>query len=134
MTNAIATGNTFEDRMKARIKDSIGDLITDEDLTKLINRGVEEVFFKKTTIKTNSWDTKEGPSLLESIVKELLEDQVKDAVKVYIKDNSETVNKTIEAVVQEGIGKSVIAAMNQNFQSSLYSFQAQIAQQLSNIR
>lgn len=132
--NNITSGNTFEERMKARIKDSIGDLITDEDLTKLINRGVEEVFFKKTTIKTNSWDTKEGPSLLESIVKELLEDQVKDAVKVYLKDNSETVNRSIESVLQEGIGKAVIAAMNQNFQSSLYNFQAQIAQQLSSMR
>lgn len=132
--NEITTGNTFEERMKARIKDSIGDLITDEDLTKLINRGVEDVFFKKTVIRVNSYDTKEGPSLLESIVKELLETQVRDCVKDYLKDNSETVKTTIDEVVREGIGKAMIAAMNQSFQNSLYQFQANISQQLSNMR
>lgn len=30
----IAKSKTFEERMKERIKDSIGDLLTDEDLSK----------------------------------------------------------------------------------------------------
>lgn len=132
--NEITTGNTFEERMKARIKDSIGDLITDEDLTKLINRGVEDVFFKKTVVRVNSYENKEGPSLLESIVKELLETQVRDCIKDYLKDNSETVKNTIDEVVRDGIGKAMIAAMNQSFQNSLYQFQANISQQLSNMR
>lgn len=132
--NEITTGNTFEERMKARIKDSIGDLITDEDLTKLINRGVEDVFFKKTVVRVNSYENKEGPSLLESIVKELLETQVRDCIKDYLKDNSETVKNTIDEVVRDGIGKAMIAAMNQSFQQSLYQFQSNISQQLSNMR
>ena len=131
MTNAIVESKTFEEKMKDRIKESIGDLIGDEDLKKLLDAAMHDVFFKPSKIKVNSWDTKDGPSFLQEIVKELMEDKVRDAVQVYINTHTDEVNKIIEDVVTKGAGMAMIGAMNNLFQNQLFAFQSNIANQLA---
>ena len=131
MSNAIVENKTFEEKMKDRIKESIGDLIGDEDLKKLLDAAMHDVFFKPSKIKVNSWDTKDGPSFLQEIVKELMEDKVRDAVQVYINTHTDEVNKIIEDVVTEGAGMAMVKAMNQLFSNQMYMFQSNIANQLA---
>ena len=47
MATTITTSadDSFEGRLKARLKESIGDLVTDQDLSNLVNRSLEEIFF-----------------------------------------------------------------------------------------
>jgi hypothetical protein len=42
MSNEIQTNETFEGKLKTRIRESIGDLLSDDDLKKIIDRGLEE--------------------------------------------------------------------------------------------
>ena len=130
--SAIIENKTFEERMKDRIKDSIGDLITDEDLTKLVNRGIDDVFFKKVVVRDGYRDAKELPSLMESIVKELLEEKVRLFAQQYVRTHEKEVLETLDKVVIEGAGKAVLAALTGLFQNQLYSFQANIQSQLQN--
>lgn len=131
MTNAIVENKTFEEKMKERIKESIGDLIGDDDLKKLLDAALHDVFFKPSKIRVNSYDYKEGPSFLQEIVKEEMEGKVRDAVKEYINSHEDEVNKIINDVVSEGVGVAMIGAMNQLFRNQLFTFQSNIAQQLS---
>jgi predicted house-cleaning noncanonical NTP pyrophosphatase (MazG superfamily) len=135
----IVESKTFEQRMKERIRDSIGDLISDEDLTKMVDRSLEEVFFKprpnpKHTAYYNSGEPATMPPLLHELVKEVLEANVQAAVREYIGSNQEEVNATIQKVVQEGIGAAVLGAMNSMFSHQLMNLQNNISQQISNYR
>jgi hypothetical protein len=135
----IVESKTFEQRMKERIRDSIGDLISDEDLTKMVDRSLEEVFFKsrpnpKHAAYYNSGEPATIPPLLHDIIKEVLEANVQAAVREWIGSNQEEVNVIIQKVVQEGIGAAVLGAMNSMFSHQLSNFQANISQQISNYR
>lgn len=133
MTN-VATNETFEAKMKTRIKESIGDLITDEELSKLINAQIKVIFLDKREVKSNdSWgSTTQKPSLLEEIIKECLTGSVKDLVKSYINDNSEEVKLQVKSVVQEGVGAAVMTALSKSFSSDLWSMENNIMNKLQN--
>lgn len=127
---AVVENKTFEEKMKDRIKESIGDLIGDEDLKKLLDAAMHDVFFKPSRIKINSYDWKDGPSFLQQIVQELMEPVVREYIKEYIDTNQDVVTKTIGEVVQEGVGVSMIKAMHGLFQQDLYTLSANIQSRL----
>ncbi len=135
----IVESKTFEQRMKERIRDSIGDLISDEDLTKMVDRSLEEVFFKprpnpKYASYYNAGEPATIPPLLHELVKEVMEANVQAAVREWIGSNQEEVNATIQKVIQEGIGAAVLGAMNSMFNYQLSNLQNNISQQISNYR
>jgi hypothetical protein len=135
----IVESKTFEQRMKERIRDSIGDLISDEDLTKMVDRSLEEVFFKprpnpKYASYYNAGEPATIPPLLHDIIKEVMEANVQAAVREWIGSNQEEVNAIIQKVVQEGIGSAVLGAMNSMFNHQLSNLQNNISQQISNYR
>lgn len=135
----IVESKTFEQRMKERIKDSIGDLISDEDLTKMVTRSVEEVFFTPRPNPNHSSYYSRGepatfPPLLHEIVKEALESQVQVAIKEYIVSHREEVDAIIQKVVQEGSGTAILKAIDNMFSYQLSNFQANITNQFNNYR
>lgn len=125
MTDEIVVQQSFEERMKDRIKESIGELITDEELSKLVRKSVDQVFFAPTKIK-QGWDTKEGPSLLNGIIKELLTPQVSEVVQQYINDHPEEIIKSIKEVLSVGMGTALLNAFNSQFQAQLFALQSNI--------
>lgn len=131
MTNIVENKN-FEEKMKDRIKESIGDLITDEELKKLLDAAMYDVFFKPIKVKVSSWETKDGPSYLQGIVKELLDEKVRSVIKDYIDNHTEDVEKTIKTVVENGIGAAMMAAINSMFSTQIYQFQSNIQAALQN--
>jgi hypothetical protein len=133
----IVQNKTFEQRMKERIRDSIGDLISDEDLSKMVDRSLEEVFFKeranpKRTSYYNSGEPDTLPPLLHEIVKSAMTEQVSEAVKEYIANNREQVNDTIKTVLERGMGNALISALNGVFSTQLASLQVNLANQFNN--
>lgn len=131
---AVTTPTNFEEKMKARIKESIGDLITDEELKRLLDKAMQEVFFAPTKVKVNSWETKEGPSLLHSLVKELIEPSMKEAISVWIAQHPEEVAKAIDTVLTNGVGEAVMAAITSQFHSKLWAFGESLKQQMMTSR
>ncbi len=133
MSNSIATSVTFEDKMRDRIRDGIGDLITDDELNKLIQRGIEETFFKKKTIK-KGYDTIEGKSFIEEMLLESLQPRMRSSIDEWVKSNSDLVAKSVEAVITRGAGDAVVKAFNDMFQSQFYMFQSNIQNMLGQPR
>lgn len=129
---SIVESRTFEEKMKDRIKESIGDLIGDEDLKKLLDAAMYDVFFKPSKVKISSWESKDGPSFLQEIVKELMEEKVRDEVRAYINSHEDVVNKIVSDIVTEGVGLAMMRAMSSIFQSQMYTFEANVRNQLAN--
>ena len=131
MTKEVMVPQTFEDKMKERIRDSIGELITDEELSKLVHKSVDQVFFQPVKLK-DGFHYKEGPSLLNGLIGELLTGQVREAVNQYIKEHPDEVIKAVKEVLSSGMGNAVLSALNAQFQSQLWNLQQNIENTIIN--
>ena len=131
MSTEIERQKTFEERMKIRIRDSIGELMTDEELSKIVHKATEEVFFKPGEIK-DGYHTKEVPPFIHIIIKELLEDSVRSEVGKYFSENKEDVSKVIKQIIQDGLGKALMNALDSKFQFDLNSFGNNLINTLQN--
>jgi len=133
MTKEVMIKQTFEEKMKERIRESIGELITDEELSKLVHKSVDQVFFAPTKIKRGSFgDYEEGPSLLNGLIKELLTPQVNKSIQQYINEHPAEVIKVVKEVVSVGMGNALLNAVNYQFQNDLINLQSNIQNTLAN--
>lgn len=134
MTTEVTKPQSFEQRMSQRIKDSIGDLISDDDLAKLVKRGIEEAFFARrpNPARQHSYNAPDTiDPLIHTVIKELLLPAVTAEVAAYLKQHNEEVLAMVKTVVENGVGNAVVAAMNSQFQMQLYNFQSSITNQLA---
>lgn len=129
MSNEVATPKSFQEKMKERIRDSIGDLITDEELKVLISQGIKEVYF--TEKPGYSYGAKPTPALMHEIIKECLGKQVQAEVNNWIKDNNKEVTEMIDQVIKNGIGMALISAINMKFSGEMMIFQNNLVNNLN---
>jgi len=135
MGTEIVVQKSFEEKMKERIKESIGELITDEELCKLVDRAVEEVFFKERTKSgRNTWESpKYEPPFLHEIIKELLNPIVDKYVSNFIDKHPQEVMNAIKEVVSLGMGTLLLNAVTNKFQTELSTFQMNIQDKLNTL-
>lgn len=132
MKGEIEPTKTFEEKLKDRVRDSIGELMTDEDLSKIVHRCTEEIFFTERRRKRGGWQDDEIlPPLLHELIKELLIERVNAEVNLFIHSNASLVYKTIKDVVQEGMGTALVNAIRSAFQNDLAIFQMNIEQRFN---
>ena len=129
----IVPAQNFEQRMKERIRDSIGELLSDEELSTMLKRSMEELFFKPRTIQTNNYGaTKQIPPLMHEIVETLLKDKVKEAAKEFIDAHQTEVNETIKEALGKGAGEAILKAINAIFSNQLNTLQYNIQNMIQN--
>lgn len=130
MTNQVTTPKTFEEKLKDRIKDSIGDLISDEDLSKLVHRGVDDVFFRpRPNPKYTGYGSSHPqtlPPLLHNIIEEALTPAVEKAVAQWLEDHPQELTAAVDKVVAQGVGNVMISAISAKFQQPLINFQTEV--------
>lgn len=112
---------SFEERMKARIRDGIGDMMTDDELATIVRKGVEDAFFKPGT-ETRGYTAYSTPSLIHGIVKELLSDSIKQHAATYIAEHQDVVLAAIVDGVKLTAGDAILRAVSERFSSEMYSF------------
>lgn len=127
MTTEITTPQNFEDRLKARIKDSIGELVSDDDLKRIIERGIEDALFNPRRIltRTDSWGNKQydtGPPLVQEIVTPLLREEMASAVAQWLRAHPDTVEKIIAESLGKGITAAVTKAIDEKMQHAFWQF------------
>ncbi len=132
MTTALDTPKDFQTRMMERIKDSIGDLITDQELKAIVSRGIEDAFFKpgKETRGYNTYDT---PSTIQKIVTELMQKQVEEAVKKEMANRQDEIAKMVQQVVQDGMGAAMVQVISRLFNNEFYAVQDRILTTIRNM-
>jgi hypothetical protein len=127
MTNEIVQAKSFEDRLKDRIKEDIGKLLTDEELRTMVHRSVEAIFFKEREDPRSSWGHRDKlPPLLHEIVKECVEQRVTIAVENWINEHNDIVKKYVKEAIEVGIGMCAIKGMRNLFHRELQTFQESV--------
>ena len=133
--NEIVKSESFEDKMKNRLKESIGDLITDEDLTKLVNKAIEEVFFVggRKTVTGGMYPTyKDIPPLLHGIVENALKEQIKQIAEVWVTENQLAITAMLDQIIKDGAATMMMEAFNNMFQGQLSNLKFNIENQIQN--
>lgn len=131
--SAVTESKSFQEKMQDRIRDSIGDLISEEELKTLIDRGMEEAFFKGKVIRDSYGRVqREELPLIHQMVNDHIKPIVEQEVAKYIDNNREQVAEIVQQTLEVGAGTLLIKALNQTFQNSLISLQNSMITDLRN--
>ena len=134
----LTTMQTFEENIKERLTKDIGSLIPDEALTALIEKSIENCFFKpqRKTVGHgyNQRDTS-SPSVFEETVAKLLEDKVKECFKTWLDENQEKVFKELSSFIntssQEALSQTIFGTFQAHFEGLKFSVQNEISNKLN---
>jgi len=129
----VAKPQSFQERMSERIKDSIADLMTDEELKPLVEKAVQQAFFEPQKSQ-RGYHTYMEPSWFEETVKGLLQDSVTAEVQKQIVAKSDEITAMIEKVIKEGVGAAMLQSISSMFSNDFYNFANNIQNQIDQMR
>lgn len=122
----IEISKSFEEKMKDRVREGVGDLITDEDLRPLIIAGIQEVFTKREYVKSTGYGNTGTykDSVIETVVKEnsALREIVTEEVKNWLSENQEIVKNTLDTYIKDNVVNTFNAVLNDMVQGTFLNF------------
>jgi len=125
---AVVEQKAFQERMFARIRDQIGELMTDDELKVIVAAAIKKAFFEPIE-ERDSWGrgTTKPPAFV-TLIQELLKDQVKEAARDWVEKNPDVITKALNEVLEKGFYGIVIA----HIQNQAYGPMNELANQLRN--
>jgi hypothetical protein len=132
MSNEVTQAKTLQERVGARIRDQIGDLMTDEDLKTLVDKALHEAFFTRTPIEKRLWneEQKYADAFAVAHVKELLKSRVDAACKAWLTEHADQLDKHIKEAIGNGFAVMFQSWLDQRMAQTLFTFGEQFKQSL----
>ena len=115
----LITKLTFEERLKNRVKESIGELLTDDDLKQIIETTAHEMIFADE--KDRYGNVKREPSI-KLIVRDLLKDRMDGAIDRWLEKHAAEVKEAIGEVLNREAGTILLEAFNAKLRNDLDTF------------
>lgn len=113
MSAPIETTKDFQERMFEKIRSQIGDLMTQEDLKKIVEAACKKAFFEPVTINHGYGRTEETPPHFVKLMTSLLEKQVNVAVAQWVQDHPAEIEAVLKGVIEKGIVSIVTSYFDQ---------------------
>jgi hypothetical protein len=128
-SSSLAENKAFAERIFDRIKDGLGDLMTDDELKVILDRAVEEAFFKPRLEPIDRWSsaTKEIPSHFVTMTRELMDKQVQQQVNAYFEAHADEIKEKVAEVLQQGIGDAILSSIKYKLLDPLMALQSSLA-------
>lgn len=128
----IVNSSTFQQRMFERIRESMGDLLSDDDLKEILHRTVEETFFKDRVIPGAYYNSKPTiePSEFKALVSEAVQPQVKEVVTQWVNEHQDEITTIIDGVIKERILNTCIRAFDDRLAGAMAPLQSQLYEAL----
>ncbi len=108
----VATQRSFEENMMDRIRKDIGELMPDDALQKIVERGMNDAFFKE---RTGSDGYGKREPLFTETLRDLTDVRVRAAVEEWMKSHADEIAKQVETIFVEGFMNRVVANMDGRF-------------------
>lgn len=132
-TDALALSKPLHERIYERIRDSIGDLMSDEDLKILVDKATEKAFFEpvRTTESSgyHSRDITKPPVLVEKVA-ELLDAPIKAAVEKYLAENQEKVAEIIATQLEGKFSQVVMRSLDEKMYTPMENLKNELRSKL----
>lgn len=125
---------SLEERLVLRIKESIGDIILEDDLREVVKRGSERLLFERRVEEQAGYYSNKPsvihPSVADKIAKEVLGEKMEQEVRCYLKENPEIVREALDAALADGMVGVLRRVVSGLLDNSLYKFQSDIEDRL----
>lgn len=131
---AVANAMSFQEKVKERIQSSIGDLMTDEDLKKLVDAAMHDAFFKPITSRSQYGGETQQPPFFITLIREELSSKIEKYAKEYIESNAPQFAEIIKEHLDVSFVQAVTRSFNTMFQNDLYQLQNSIFNKLQSLR
>ena len=126
-TTEIEKPQNFQEKMFERIKESMGDLITQDEMKSLVDKAMQEAFF--TGRKANDrYDSPLLPSLFVELIQKEMKAQVTAAINTWVKENPEAVTKALDEAMAKGFYNLVRQHQDSLISTPLFAFEQAIRQ------
>ncbi len=125
MTEIVKT-QTLQEKISDKIRASIGDLMTDEDLKPLVTKAIESLLMEERVVGGTQHSKNVKPPLLQEIMEPMIRKQVIKLVDEWFTNNAEVMSEVIGGVIKEGIFKTMISTMDSKLSGPLWEFQNKI--------
>lgn len=129
METNIAISLSFEERLANEIKSKIGELMTDEDLKKLIDKFVQKAFFEERVYPSNGYGGSERkPPYFINLTQDILSKKVESELKIWFEkqENQETIKNMISKVINDGIMQVIADFIKNSTQNVFYRFGSEL--------
>ena len=133
MTTEIVVTKSFEERMMDMMRENVGTLFTPDDLKKIVEKGIEKLYFEPRLITSSYGRNEYKNSLSEELVEKHIQSQVREAVGKWVIDNPEILKEFIDKALQEGMSKRIVRAIDEMFQQTFFQFGESIKNQILNV-
>jgi len=119
---------TVQERVSEKIIESIGDLITEEDLKPLVDKAIDDMLLKPRIIEGagtgyGGREPKHQPPLLHELLNDAINPIVRGAVKNWIAENNDEVLAEVRKTLDKGLLFAVMHAMESIFSQDMYQMQ-----------
>jgi hypothetical protein len=113
--------------MFAKIREQMGDLMTDDDLRALVATAMQKAFFEPR-IDRSHYNTVEKPPFFVELVEKQMRAEVAKAAAQWMVENPEAVSKAITETIQKGIFGMVVSHVESKTSGPLWTLAEQLRQ------
>lgn len=106
--------STLEQRIAERVKENLGDLLSDDELQRMIGRQVEKFLFEPRVV-AGTYRNEQKPPLLQEMVDRNLKERMEAGVSAWMEANPEKMQEAVEAAIKRGVGGALIDALDYHF-------------------
>lgn len=131
MTKQIIASMSFDKKLQERIRKSVGELMSDEDLALLIDAAVRDWLLKERHVK-DGYHTKILEPLLVVWLKENMQEQMSRVLRAWLAENEDFVKEKFEELFMAGAGQCLAKAMFSLFEKDMNMLRYNIEQKLLN--
>jgi hypothetical protein len=127
MTTEIATTKAFQDRMFERIRSQIGDLMTNEDLKKIVETAMQKAFFEPIRgPRQYGGDEVKDPALV-AMVRDLLRERAEAVMRGYVTENAERIDALLRTELGKGFHQMIADYWDAKLQNAFCQFRNELA-------
>lgn len=90
MTNEVTAPKNFDDRMLELFREKVGSMLTDGEINKIVETGMEKLFFtERRDPNSSTYHPRTLPCLAQTIVDDLVKEQAEAVILKWMHENKE---------------------------------------------
>lgn len=137
-TEVLVPEESFEKKLRDRLRNDITDLISDKELSSLIKSSFNDMFFKPRIVTrdpgTYSSRKEEVPSVFEQTVKELLSDKFETILREELRARKDQLVPMIREALTETLAESIFNGLKRMFSNEFVVLENSIVGKLTGVR
>ena len=134
MTQAVIENKGFQEKLMDKVQESIGDLLTKDDLKAIVEKGIEETFFAPAKEKDRYGSIViRDYSLMQKVLEKEMKEQVIEQVKQWIKDNPDRIIGVYSSLLERDIQSLLFSSIGDVIKNNLVMMKNQLYTDINNM-